>query len=108
MDGDLRPLWDDIGASCVGGIASLSPPPDNDTSVADAVALWPHMRIWANFPASVHLAPPEGIYAAAARLLREGGHTGRLQIQISENVPAFAWRTSFREIVRAIHDFGRP
>ncbi|MFH1570718.1 MAG: uroporphyrinogen decarboxylase family protein [Gemmatimonadota bacterium] len=105
MDGDLRPLWPAIGASQVRGLDSLSPPPDNDTSPGDAVSLWPEMRVCINFPSSVHLAPPEQVYATAMGFLEQAGRTGRFQIQISENVPPFAWRQSYPAIVRAIRDF---
>jgi len=106
MDGDLKPLWDDIGPSHVRGLDSLSPPPDNDTSVAEVVSRWPEMRILVNYPSSVHLAAPRTIYEQTMRLLEEGGRTGRLQIQISENVPPDVWRTSYPQIVKAIADFG--
>ena len=106
MDGDLKPLWRAIGESGIKGIDSLSPPPDNDTSVADAISMWPDMRLLVNFPSSVHLKSPREIYEAAGEILEQGGRTGRLQIQISENVPPDAWRKSYPEIVRAIRDFG--
>ena len=106
MDGDLKPLWDAIGESRVRGLDSLSPPPDNDTSVADALAMWPEMRVGVNFPSSVHLAEPDAIYQHAMRILEEGGRSGRLQIQISENLPPGAWRKSYPQIVKAIADFG--
>lgn len=105
MDGDLKPLWQAISQSRVRGIDSLSPPPDNDTSVGEALRLWPEMRILVNFPSSVHLAPEDRVYSEAARILEEGGRSGRLQIQISENVPPGAWRRSIPAIVRAIRDF---
>lgn len=108
MDGDLEPLWAAITDSGVRGLDSLSPPPDNDTSVGQAAELWPQMRIWANYPSSVHLAAPQVVYDQTARMLEEAGHTGRLQIQISENVPPGMWRKSFPEIVRAIEEFGAP
>lgn len=108
MDGDLKPLWPQIGASRVQGIDSLSPPPDNDTSVGQAHALWPEMRLCPNFPSSMHLAEPEAIYAQARAMLDQAGHSGRLQIQISENVPPGRWRVSYPEIVRAVRDFGAP
>ena len=108
MDGDLRPLWDAIGVSGVRGLDSLSPPPDNDTSLAQAAALWPDMRLGPNFPSSVHLRPAEAVRAVAEEMLAQAGHTGRLQIQISENVPPGRWRVSFPEIARAIADFGPP
>lgn len=109
MDGDLKPLWNAIAESGIRGLDSFSPPPDNDTSVAQALALWPEMRLFMNFPSSVHLAAPEAIYAATMDILAQDNHSGRLQIQISENVPPGIWRTSYPEIVRAIHDFSsRP
>ena len=105
MDGDLKPLWPAIGRSAVRGLDSMSPPPDNDTSVADAIGLWPAMRVAINFPSSVHLRPAKEVYATAREILQEGGHSGRLQIQISENLPPGAWRKSLPEIARAIEDF---
>jgi hypothetical protein len=107
MDGDLKPLWDLIGQSGIRGIDSFSPPPDNDTSVEMALKLWPQMRLGANFPSSVHLQGEEQIYAAAMELLRQGGSSGRLQIQISEDVPPGLWRKSYPAIVKAIDDYTR-
>lgn len=107
MDGDLRPFWQLITNSGVRGIDSLSPPPDNDTSVAQALAMWPEMRVAINYPSSVHVTPPDNIYRETMQILHEGGGSGRLQIQISENVPPGVWRTSFPPIVQAIEDFTR-
>jgi hypothetical protein len=108
MDGDLKPLWQAIAGSRVGGIDSLSPVPDNDTMVAEAVSLWPEKRIWVNFPSSVHLGTYEQVRAEAETILAAGGHTGRLQIQVSENVPYGVWRTSLPAIADAIEAFGAP
>ncbi len=108
MDGDLEPLWESIGASGVRGLDSMSPPPDNDTSAGQAVSMWPEMRVFLNFPSSVHLESEEVIYRQAEQILNEAGHSGRLQIQISENVPPGVWRKSFPQIVKAIEAFGPP
>lgn len=108
MDGDLKPLWGAIAESRVGGIDSLAPAPDNDTSVAQAASMWPAMRLFVNFPSSVHLRPYEGVRAVAEEMLVAAGHTGRLQMQISENVPLGVWRTSLPAIADAIDAFGRP
>ena len=108
MDGDLKPLWKAISESEVRGLDSFSSPPDNDTSCREAATLWPQMRLLANFPSSVHLREPEEVYAHTMAMLGEAGHTGRLQIQISENVPPGVWRSSFPAITRAISDFGKP
>jgi len=103
MDGDLKSIYSAIGESKIGGIDSFSPPPDNDTSVAEALAMWPKMRILVNFPSSVHLSSAEQIYTQAINLMEEGGASGRMWIQISEDMPADAWKKSFPEIVRAIN-----
>ncbi len=108
MDGLLKPLWQDIARSRVGGLDSFTPTPDCDTSAAEAVALWPEKRLWLNFPSSVHIEPPARIRAVADDILAAAGHSGRLQIQISENVPPGVWRTSFPIIVEAIEAFGMP
>lgn len=108
MDGDLKPLWHAIGESRIGGIDSLTPPPSNDTSAAQAHALWPWMRLWLNFPSVIHHFGPEAVYQQTRQILAEAGHSGLLQIQISENIPVGAWRTSYPAIVRAIQDFGAP
>ncbi len=108
MDGDLKPLWEAIGESKVGGLDSFSPPPDNDTPVAKALDMWPDKRLFLNFPSSVHLADEQTIYETAMNILEAGGHSGRLQIQVSENVPPDIWRKSYPQIIRAINDFGKP
>ena len=108
MDGDLKPLWEAISESKVGGLDSMAPTPDNDTSVADAVRLWPDMILFVNFPSSVHLRGADSVREEAAKILDAAGHTGHLQMQISENVPYDVWRTSFPAICEAIDAFGRP
>jgi hypothetical protein len=108
MDGMLKPLWGDIARSRVGGLDSFTPAPDCDTPVDEAVKMWPEKRLWLNFPSSVHLQPPEQIRATADEILTQAGHTGRLQIQISENVPLDVWRTSLPVIADAIEAFGQP
>ncbi len=108
MDGMLKPLWKEIGTSGVGGLDSFTPLPDCDTSVAEAAAMWPEKRLWVNFPGSVHLADPEVIRAAADEILAAAGHTGRLQIQVSENVPLDRWQISYPIIAEAIASFGVP
>ncbi len=108
LDGDLKPLWDALDGSHIGGIDSLSPPPDNDTPVGMALERWSEMMIWANFPSSVHLREAAEIRSMTEQLLTEGGHTKRFWIQISENMPPEGWRKSFPEIIGAIREFGRP
>jgi hypothetical protein len=66
------------------------------------------MRLFVNFPSSVHLRPLDQVRAEAESILAAAGHTGRLQIQISENVPHSVWRTSLPAIADAIDGFGKP
>ena len=108
MDGDLKPLWKAIGESRVEGLDSLSPPPDNDTSAGDAVRQWPRMKVFLNFPSSVHLMDPQAVYRTTCEILEEAGRSGRLSIQVSENVPPGVWKSSFPPIIHAIEEFGRP
>ena len=102
MDGDLLPLAEAIAESSIGGVDSLSPPPDNDMSVSKGLSMWPDKRLLVNFPSSVHVASPDAIYKQAERLLDEGGKSGRMWIQISENVPPGLWKISYPQIIRAI------
>jgi hypothetical protein len=98
-------LSKEIGEAGIRGVDSLSPAPDNDTSVADAIREWPGMRLLVNFPSSIHLADEDTIERTAREILEQGGRTGRLQIQVSENAPPEAWKKSFPPIVRAIREF---
>jgi len=108
MDGDLEPLWQLIGSSGIRGLDSLSPPPDNDTGPGQALTMWPQMRVFINFPSSVHLQPAEGVRQRTRELLAEAGHSGRFEIQLSENVPPSVWRTSLPAIAAEIEAFGQP
>jgi hypothetical protein len=105
MDGDLKPLWDAIAESHIGGLDSFSPSPDNDTSVAEAIKLWPDKRLFINFPSSVHLRCYDEVRSEAESILEAGGHTGRLEIQFSESVPFNVWQTSFKAIADAVDSF---
>ncbi|MCM8822933.1 MAG: hypothetical protein NC831_09075 [Candidatus Omnitrophica bacterium] len=105
MDGDLKPLWTAIKESPVKIIDSMSVPPDNDTSVADAISLWPETRLLVNFPSSVHLKSTNEIYKKTIEILNQGGKTKRMWIQISENMAPGLWIKSYPAIVKAINSF---
>jgi hypothetical protein len=108
MDGDLKPLWKEIADSGIRGIDSFSPAPENDTSLEEALSLRPDMRIFMNFPSSVHLQSRELIKTKTRMILETGADTGRLQIQLSENVPFRVWKNSLSAIADAIDDFYGP
>lgn len=108
MDGELKGLWAEIAECRLDGIESFTPAPTGDTSVQEAASLWPDKILLLNFPSGVHLAEPVTVRRHADEILRVLAPTGRLQIQISENVPAWAWRKSIPQIVAAIEDYGPP
>ncbi|NQT92608.1 MAG: hypothetical protein HQ559_07600, partial [Lentisphaerae bacterium] len=110
MDGDLKPLWHEIAKCRHAGIDSMSPPPDNDTSVDDALEQWPDKLAWTNFPSSVLLSEPSEVYSVASTLLEQGGHSGRFWLQITEDLPwrGGEWWLTVPPIYKAIKDFGRP
>jgi len=105
MDGDLLALRDAIAGAKFDALDSFSPLPDNDTSVAEAIRMWPDKKLMINFPSSVHLADEDEIFRQAEQILDEGGRTGRLWIQISENVPPGLWKKSYPKIVEAVQNF---
>ena len=105
IDGDFKPLWSLIGKSGIGGIDSFSPTPANDTSIEDAVGMWPDMVLIANFPSPIHLSDEDTIYKTAIHLLEEGHKHGRMWMGLTENVPPDRWRQSIPPIIRAIGDY---
>jgi hypothetical protein len=108
LDGELGPLRESIARSNVGGIDSFTPEPDTTNRVNAALGWWPGMRLFVNFPSSVHLLGPDAVYETAVALLDQGGQSGRMALQISEDIPPGVWRTSFPAIVRAITLHGVP
>lgn len=108
MDGELRPLYDDIAGCRIKGLESMSPPPDNDNPPGEVLERCPDKMVWINFPSSVHLSQPDQIYQRTMEMLEEAGHTQRFWIQISENPPVGVWKKSVPQIVKAIRDFGKP
>lgn len=108
MDGELKQISKEIGESHFNAIDSFTPTPDNSISVAHALDIWPDKKLMVNFPSSVHLESSGRIYDTAMQILNEGGHSGRIWMQISENVPKNLWKKSFPAIVKAIEDFGKP
>lgn len=105
-DGALAAFREELAGSGLGGLESVSPPPDGDLGVPDMLAAWPRMRLAFNFPSSVHLRPPGEIRDCARRLLSASAATGRVQLQISENMPPGAWRTNVPLLIEAVERWG--
>jgi hypothetical protein len=77
-----------------------------DLDVPDMLAAWPRMRVALNFPSSVHLRPVAEIRERARALLAAGAASGRLQLQISENMPPGVWRTNVPLLIEAVERWG--
>jgi hypothetical protein len=54
------------------------------------------------------LLTPAEIRSHTRAILKQAGHTGRLSIQLSENVPPQAWPASLPIIAAEIEAFGTP
>jgi hypothetical protein len=105
-DGALAAFREELAGSGLGGLESVSPPPDGDLAVPDMLDAWPRMRLAFNFPSSVHLRPAAEIRDCARRLLSDGAATGRVQLQISENMPPGAWRWNVPLLIEAVERWG--
>jgi hypothetical protein len=107
-DGDLKPLAELIAGSKIGGLDSFTPKPDNDTGLDEALEMWPNIKMLMNFPSSLHLADKDIIYKTAVELLQQTKRSGRVWMQISEDLPPGMWEKSFPAILQAIDEYGPP
>ena len=87
LDANNELLLDIVARSSLDLIEAFTPPPDCDTSVAQARAAWPGKVLSVNFPSSVHLSAPGPIRDAAERLIDEAGDRRGFMMGITENVP---------------------
>ncbi len=111
LDGDLQSIAHVVDQCTFHGFDSFAPTPDNDTTVAEAVARWTDKFIWANFPSSVHLESEDVIYRTARQMLddaREYGDPKKFWIQFSENLPPGMWKKSIPAVNRALIEHGCP
>ena len=85
-------------------IEAFTPPPDCDTSVAQARAAWPGKVLSLNFPSSVHLRRADAIRDATRRIIEDAGNRRGFIMGITENVPWDAMQTSIPAILDVIED----
>jgi hypothetical protein len=107
MDGRLRSLREEIARSGISGLDSFTPPPEGDVSVAEAMAWWPEMRLFVNFPASVHLLGDAEVRRVACAIMEQGGRSGRLALQFSEDLAPGVWRRSLPVILDVLRSLNR-
>lgn len=102
LDGNNK-LWAHaVAASSLDYVEALTPPPDCDTSVREALDVWPDKFIWINFPSSLHLESIEKIEHTTRQLLREAVPGNRFIIGITEDIPEQRWQENMLAISRII------
>lgn len=87
LDANNSLLLDIVARSALDFIEAFTPPPDCDTSVAQARAAWPGKVLSLNFPSSVHLRPAEAVRQAARDIIEQAGDRRGFIIGITEDVP---------------------
>jgi len=107
LDGNNK-LWAHaVAASSLDYVEALTPPPDCDTSVREALDLWPDKFIWINFPSSVHVETIETIEETTRELLHEAAPGERFIMGITEDIPEERWRENMLAISRVIGQEGQ-
>ena len=104
LDANNRLLLDLVARSELDMIEAFTPPPDCDTSVAEARAAWPGKVLSLNFPSSVHLRETEEIRTVTRQLIEEAGDRRGFIIGITENVPWDVLDRSLSAILDVIND----
>jgi hypothetical protein len=106
VDGDNAIWADDLAQSPVDVIEAFTPAPDTDMTMAEARTAFQDKVMWINFPSSLHLSSAETIRTAAREILECLQPGDRFILGITEDVPAWSWRTSLNAIQDAIDLYG--
>jgi len=102
LDADNSLLLEPVARSGLDFIEAFTPPPDCDTSVAEARAAWPGKVLSLNFPSSVHLRDERSIRRVARELIEEAGDRRGFIMGITEDVPWDALPRSLPAILDVI------
>jgi hypothetical protein len=89
LDSNNRQFIEPVSRLPVDFIESLTPPPDCDLSVEEALRVWPDLFFMVNFPSSVHLKGIDAVKSLTERIIGESGDSHRIVMGIHENVPRF-------------------
>jgi len=87
LDANNSLLLGPVARSPLDFIEAFTPPPDCDTSVAEARAAWPGKALWLNFPSSAHLREPDRIRQLTRALIAEAGDRRGFLLGVTEDVP---------------------
>lgn len=102
LDGNNRAWAHLVAASGLDYVEALTPPPDCDMSVREALEAWPGKFLWINFPSSVHLRTTHEIEQVTEELIAEAAPGNRFIIGITEDMPPDRWQQNMLAISRAI------
>ena len=87
LDANNRNMIRQVAELPVDIIESLTPPPDCDLSVSEALKVWPGKIFMLNFPSSVHHGGPDAVRRAALEILEEDAGSGRIIVGVYEDIP---------------------
>ena len=105
MDGNNRAWSHILNRTGWDYVEALSPSPDTDMTLEDALAAWPEKVIWINFPSALHLRPIEEIKAYARHVAELSAETGRVILGITEDIPPSRMWNNLLAISDAIQEF---
>lgn len=100
-DGRLRLIRDEIAASGIDGIDSLTPSPEGDITAAEARARWPGKFLWMHPPLGWHFEEPAILNERISQMVADAG-PNRFCLMISEDVP-INWKQTVPQILRQLH-----
>ena len=103
-DGDLRCIADEIGASSLHMIESLTEPPEGDMTYDEARAAWPDMVLWGNINIDLYYGPHEALRQAVIEKRERAGKRG-LAFEISEDMPP-NWRETIPVVLETLEELG--
>jgi hypothetical protein len=106
VDGNTAIWAADLARSPVDIIEAFTPAPDTDMTIAEAREMFKDKIMWTNFPSSLHLQPAGRVREAAREILDAIQPGDRFLMAVTEDLPAWSWRTSLNAIQDEIDSGG--
>jgi hypothetical protein len=103
-DGALRCIADDIAASPVHMIESLTEAPEGDMDYAECRAAWPDKVLWGNLNVELYYGPEAALREAVAAKCQRAGKRG-FALEISEDLPQ-GWERTVPIVLQALEELG--
>lgn len=103
-DGELRCIADDIAASPVHMIESLTEAPEGDMTYAECRAAWPDKVMWGNLNVELYYGSDEALRQAVVDKCQRAGKAG-FALEISEDLPA-GWERTVPIVLEVLEELG--